>query len=812
MADRRDPLDAASRLKRIVGEVAAEFERTQRILSFDEWFDLAVAAPEIHLRSAAQYVKSCFDHYGRRSVRTPAGTIERFRVFDAEFEAEGERYGHRLVGQEEAQVELYAAVDAFARLGRANKLLLLHGPNGSAKSTMLDTLQRALEAFSRTDAGALYRFAWVFPSRASTSGGIGFASEQRLRDALGEETYARMTGDQLDARITDETKDHPLLLLPLEARRELIAELQTRLDVQAPPGAAPFAISEDLRDGELSLRNRRIYDALLAAHRGDLRQVLRHVQVERLFMSRQYRQGIVTVEPKQTVDAGSFPVTGDKAFASLPPSVAGQLLFGARGDLVDGNRGVVNFSDLLKRGYEHFKYLLTATETGTVSLDHLVLRLDVLFTGSANDLDLFEFRRRHGGEYQSFGARLELVRVPLLLDYRSERKVYQEQIGDMLRGVHIAPHVTRILALWGVMTRLRRPDPKRYPVKLRGVIERLTPIDKADLYSYGRVPRGLTSEEARELLAAVPLMYTESFPVIGLPITGANAMQFIGGGYEGSFGASVRDLKTVLLAAASASPSRVVTMPRLFEALRDYMREAANAGWMALDPDGAFHDLDGGDDSITEAAWQRWLDLSDREVREALGLVDEARYLELFKRYVQHASHFTKKERLFDPVTGQLRDADESFMAKLEQTIESKPVRDAMVFRQDVLSRIGAWALSHPNEEPVYDQIFPDYFARLRDDYYEQQKGTVRGSIAVMLEALAGMHDGGARTLRGGRPDGTGGTPPPSEARQSLSAAEERSAREALDELLHRPPEQGPAHTVESLKATLVELAKHRYA
>jgi serine protein kinase len=52
--------------------------------------------------------------------------------------------------------------------------------------------------------------------------------------------------------------------------------------------------------------------------------------------------------------------------------------------------------------------------------------------------------------------------VPYLLDYRVERKVYQEQVGDVLRGIHIAPHVPRILALWGVMTRLRPPNAGDY--------------------------------------------------------------------------------------------------------------------------------------------------------------------------------------------------------------------------------------------------------------------------------------------------------------------------------------------------------------
>ena len=42
-------------------------------------------------------------------------------------------------------------------------------------------------------------------------------------------------------------------------------------------------------DGELCHKCRRIYNALLAAYNGDWLKVLRHVQVERFYLSRRYR-------------------------------------------------------------------------------------------------------------------------------------------------------------------------------------------------------------------------------------------------------------------------------------------------------------------------------------------------------------------------------------------------------------------------------------------------------------------------------------------------------------------------------------------
>lgn len=771
-----------SKIEALAGAVADEFASTGRILSFDEWFDLLCRDPTIHARSAPQYINDAFEHFGVRNVRTPSGEIQRYRLFDCEFDG-----WHRLVGQEEAQNELHEAIDGFVRVGRVNKLLLLHGPNGSAKSTMLESLQRSLEAFSRTDRGALYRFSWVFPNRNKQTGGIGFSINDNLRDALGEETFARLGADELDSRLADETRDHPIYLIPVSTRRRLLEDICDK--------HPEFVVSDVVLYGELSHRNKKIFDALLTSYQGDLRKVLQHVQVERFFLSRRYRAGLVTVEPKQTVDARSFPVTPESAFASLPATVGGQALYAVQGDLVDANRGVLNFSDLLKRPYEHFKYLLTATETGNVALDHLVLGLDQLFCGSANDLDLLEFRALRSGEYQSFRARLSLIRVPFLLDYRVERRIYQEQVGDILRGVHVAPHVTKILALWGVMTRLRRPNPKHYDDKLGGVLEKLTPLAKADLYAYGRVPRGLTSDEARELLAAVPGMYKERFPHA---VVRAEGSDHVLGDYEGSFGASVRDLKSVLLAASSQPGVTCVTVPMVFEELRAYLSDRANHRWMLLQPDSSFHELDGPDSSITAMCWARWLELSDREVREALGLVDEERYMELFRKYVVHVSHKLKGERLFDEVTGDSTDPDEKFMSDLEKTMvpDVKGEDTRRKHRADMLSRIGAWALSHPNEDPAYDEIFADYFALLREDYYNQQKKLVKKSIQKMLNLLAEE-----------------GEPAPEEPR--LSAAEDAGARHAMEVLLgehdETDAERRDRHTRETLKETLVFLAKHRY-
>ena len=796
------PTGASERIRDLARGIERDFDASRRVLSFHEWFEVFCEQPRLHARSAAQYVRDAMLYFGTEEVRTPGGLVRRFHIFDAHVQegraapipgdgagaVEHAVSGRRLVGQERAQNSIFESLEGFCRLGRVDKLLLLHGPNGSAKSTLLECLQRGLEVYSQTEEGALYRFSWVFPNEHPTGSGIGFGAGM-VKDRLGTESFAALNGKDVDARVVDEFKDHPLFLVPERQREGILGDLLANVE--------DFVVSETIARGQLSARNYRIFEALLAVHKGDLKRVLAHVQVERFFMSRNYRLGLIDVEPKQTVDARSFPVTGDRAFASLPASVAGQVLYGAQGDLVEANRGLIAFSDLLKRNYEHYKYLLTAVEGRRVALDHITLNLDVVFTGSANDIDLLAFREQNPIEYQSFQARLDRIKVPYLLDYRVERKIYSEQVGDLLRGVHIAPHVCRILALWGVMTRMRRPNSNEYADCIAEVLRRLTPLDKADLFAYGRVPEGLSGEEARELLAAVPHMYEEQFEHAFIKIDGRRVDD-----YEGSFGASVRDLKNILLDAASSSEVTSVTVPRIFEHLRGYLRDKSNHRWMDLPTDSTFHLLDGDERSITESAWERWLDLSEREVRQALGLVDEDRYLELFRKYVTHARHYTRDEKLFDEVTGDVTAADDGFMVDIERSIDPasheamKSDGDAKKkFREEVIARIGAWALSNPNQEPALEEIFSDYFARMREDYYRQQKSTVSDGVRLMLEILSAH-----------------GPPPDSEALDS----EQRARAEKAIARLTGAADEGDTglvetHTEETLKETLVALSKYRF-
>jgi serine protein kinase len=703
-------MDARRWLSTVGNGVKGAFVESRSILSLDEYVQAFVEAPRLHARSSAQYLRDVLDHFGAEERETPVGKVQRWRLFDLPFEPEPRL---RVAGQEEVQAALYRAVGTFVRSGRVNKLLLLHGPNGSAKSSIVAALVRGMEAYSRTHDGALYRFHWVFPSeRKLKGGGLGFGPRPETGELA---SYAHLDGEALDARLSCPMKDHPLLLVPKEERRKLLEE-HCRPTAREGARDSDFVLSDYLLDGEPCHTCRQVNDALLSAYQGDWLKVLRHVQVERFYVSARYQQAAVTVEPQLSIDAGYRQVTADRSVSQLPPALHSVSLFEPHGPLVAANRGIIEYSDLLKRNPEAFKYLLGTSETGRVSLDHFLLHLDVVLLASANEKQLAAFKETP--EFASFKGRLELVRVPYLRRASVEREIYDRQITPAAVGKHVAPHATRVAALWAVLTRLKRPIPERYQGELREIIDDLAPLEKLRLYDTGEAPDRLSLAQAKVLKKHAPDLYRESevYP-----------------NYEGRSGASAREIKTAIFNAAQAEGTLCLTPLAVLAELEAICKDKSVHEFLQQEVVDGFHDHE----EFVRVVEAEYLDLIDEEIRDSMGFVSEAQYRELFVRYVTLVSHWVKGEKVRNVVTGEYEPADEQRMAEVEKIV-MPPGEDRRNFRRGLISAIGAFRLDHPDAAEIdYVAIFPDLFRRLRDHYFEERKRQLRRSREDVLRYLS---------------------------------------------------------------------------
>lgn len=706
-------------LSELVESVRRTFADDCTILSFSEYLALVLADPARHLRSAAQYIVDMLDYYGRVELETPVGKTVRYKLFDAPF-AGGEG---RVAGQEMVQEQLYRSIANFAREGRVNKLIVMHGPNGSAKSSLVRCMMSGMEAYSRLPEGAMYTFNWIFPSERLTSiDRIGFGGSERKSAAAGD-SYAYLPAESIDARVPCEMHDHPMFLIPQNHRLALLAQLSSHASIPAhtseraqgvggapstgtagEPAARGTIISDYLRLGDLCYKCRRIYDALLASYDGDIQKVLNHIQIERLYSSRRYRRGIATIEPQVSVDAHIHQVTADRSMSSLPKALQYTSLYEPAGPLVDANRGLLEYSDLLKRPVDAFKYLLATVETSNVAMDSFVLHLDMVFIASTNEVYLEAFKEHP--DFPSFKGRMELVKVPYLLRYSLEREIYTPQITSRVVGRHVAPHAIDVAALWAVLTRLRRSDQALYPREISIVIESLTPIEKLRLYDTCETPTRLTTREVNELRHRVPALFRES---LSYPI------------YEGRFGASAREIRTALLNAAHREGYKCLSPLAVFEEIKEILAGKSVYEFLKQEVVQGYHDHA----AFLRQTEELFTDWVDDEIRDSTGLAAEQSYGELFARYISHVSHWVKHEKMRDHTSGDLRDPDESFMGEIERVLMGEGER-SQDFRRSVIGTIGARSLENPQVQPDYSDIFAHFIRRLREDFYNKRRKSLR--------------------------------------------------------------------------------------
>lgn len=682
-----------SEINAVAETVEKRFQKGRRVLAFSEYLDLFASDPVRFARDASRYLRDCFEHYGSVEVEQPWGKFTRWKLFDLAWDPL--MAPHALIGQEQVQEEIYRSVSNFVREGRPNRLVLLHGPNGSAKSTIVACMMRALENYSTLDQGMLYRFNWVFPTSKTLRGSLGFGQKDPGSQTS---TYAHLPDDQIDAKLLVEVRDHPLFLIPVDERQRLLERMAKQKEGQPPHEA----FSDWIMRGELSHKSQQVFEALLSSYNGSYTEVLKHVQVERYFISQRYRVGAVTIGPQMSVDAVERQLTMDRSLASLPASLQAITLYEAKGELIDAAGGVLEFSDLLKRPLDAFKYLQLSVETGEVALTAQNVQLNCVMTGSANELHLDAFREHP--EFASFRGRLELIRTPYLRSFVHEQRIYDTHVIPHIRR-HVAPHSTEMAAQFAVLTRMRKPNTDKYARALSNALSGLTAVEKMDLYSTGRPPERLEPDAQKVLRAGVREVFEESdsYPI-----------------YEGRIGASPREIRVVLLDAAQSSVYRCLSPLAVLDEIEQLCQRKAEFEWLQQDTQaGGYHDVK----LFRETLFSRLLSVWEQELYASSGLVADEQYDELFEKYVQHVSVWTKKERIRNKHTGDYEEPDENMMREVERLLDVKG--DVDEARKQMISAIAAWAIDHPGQKVEAKTVFPMYLRRLRDAIFSDKRADV---------------------------------------------------------------------------------------
>src|ERR671922_101039 len=166
--------------------------------SFEDYLKIVRDNPRV-TRTAFQRIYDMILSHGKTEYIDNKKKLIRYHFFhDEHFGGRDAVYG--------LDVPLMKLVNVFKSAaqgyGTEKRVILLHGPVGSAKSTIVRLLKKGLEEYSKTPEGALYTFSWTGLDQDGSGETLRFS-------------------DEMPCPMHEE----PLHLIPMEFRDQFLQEL-----------------------------------------------------------------------------------------------------------------------------------------------------------------------------------------------------------------------------------------------------------------------------------------------------------------------------------------------------------------------------------------------------------------------------------------------------------------------------------------------------------------------------------------------------------------------------------------------------------
>ncbi len=390
--------------------------------SFADYLEMVLREPSV-ARSAYQRIYDMIISYGSEDYVDHRKNVTKYRFFSDPLENGKDA----IFGLDVPLMKLVNLFNASARrYGPEKRVLLLHGPVGSSKSTIVRLLKKGLAAYSLTPAGRVYTFSWMpleIPHRQELFGSV-------------ESFPCPMHED-------------PLRLIPREPRERILNELNRDLSEEHKVAV----------EGDLCPPCRYFFRELMGYYDGDWEQVLQHIRVRRLVLSEQDRVGIGTFQPKDEKNQDSTELTGDINYRKIAEygSDSDPRAFNFDGEFNIANRGLIEFIEVLKLDVAFLYDLLGASQEHSIKPKKFAqTTIDEVIIGHTNEA---EFRKLESNEYmEALRDRTIRIDIPYITKLHQEIKIYERDFNaKRIKGKHIAPHTIEMAAMWAVLTRLEAP-------------------------------------------------------------------------------------------------------------------------------------------------------------------------------------------------------------------------------------------------------------------------------------------------------------------------------------------------------------------
>jgi len=409
--------------------------------TFADYLELVREDPNI-CRNAYQRLYDMIVSFGTEEYTEYKKRIVRYKFFDDPFDNGKDA----VFGIDVYLMRLLNVLKSAALgYGTEKRVILLHGPVGSAKSTIARLIKKGLEWYSKQPEGRLYTFSWH-----------------------------RSNGELVPSPLSEE----PLKLIPTDLRPKVLSELGRN-----KRGTYPLEIA-----GDLDPVSRFLFREIMKETGGDWLKLVSQIRVRRLVLSEKDRVGIGTFQPKDEKNQDSTELTGDINYRKIAEygSDSDPRAFNFDGEFCVANRGMIEFVEVLKLDVAFLYDLLGASQEHVIKPKKFAQTyIDEVIMGHTNEP---EYRKLQNNEFmEALRDRTIKIDVPYITKWNDEARIYKKDFNKKRVSKHIAPHTLEMAAMWAVLTRLE--EPKKH---------NLTLIQKLKLYD-GKTLPGYTEDNIKEL-------------------------------------------------------------------------------------------------------------------------------------------------------------------------------------------------------------------------------------------------------------------------------------------------------------------------
>lgn len=671
-------------------------------ISFSKYLELAIDHPTCTVRNIFQvfhdliedYVDEGVDEYPDDPESIDFADFDTTKLFVED--SNSPFFADRLFSNRLVQL-----AKNFRRSTQQNKIYIFKGPHGCGKSTFLNNLLQKFEQYTNSTAGCTFEAIWRLDRQilGQFNGTENNHFLNKLSSLLGDDELRK--GALTDAQnlpfqgedyieVPCPSHDSPILMIPREYRRSFFDDL-FKNDETKWKLFTEKQYEWVFRDTPCTICTS-IYEALLSRLK-DPMQVLQMLFARHYRFNRRLGEGISVYNPgdrtiKQNI-LGNELLQG-RINGLLRDSNQVQYIFS---NFAKTNNGIYALMDVKGHNVDRLLELHNIISEGVHKVEYIEEKVNSLFFALMNPKDEESIK-----DLPSLSDRIEYIKIPYVLDLRTEVEIYRNTFGRHIDG-RFLPRVLHNFARIIISSRLNPNSSAMtewisHPARYSRYCDEKLQLLKMEIYT-GNIPewleqsdrKGLTAQRRRKII---------------------NESE-----HEGVTGFSGRDSIRMFneLFTNHAKAGSMVDMATLYSFFRKHDE------WMKLIPDGFL-------DSLLHMYNYTIM----QEIKESLYYYNEEQIARDLRNYI-FAVNFEKDTEVDCPFTGDRIKVGEEFFTPIETHLVSASTdrEQLLLFRKGVQKEYAGNTLTQElrvedkdlSETKLYMDLYERYVHHLKEKVLE---------------------------------------------------------------------------------------------